>query len=760
MAETKKLPAPKKPSWIFSKGLLGDSKWRTPLIIALFFFLAIIIWSSGLSNLPFFDTSTKAPADGSIAIKVDGFGFTPFDIMFISGRGLDVDAATSIIFTTSQGEVLTIPALRVTTDMVVVPVPPIAYDKTVGAFAPDQTSLRVVQVKKVDDKMIVKTSNQSSFFEIYPPSVPSAFTKDDAVKIPKGAISQLVIAVSVESLKSAAGKVPAENKALKASIEKNRKGMEKILVAVDKIIKNPKTTVKLPVSNGTTISLGASDLVWLDAFYSGYLGMLEKVELARNNEKTNVFISVAKAKSANACVIALLSNDLRIKQLDSIAIQFCNTIEPEVGAVVKTPDDKSFNFEYLLQTPLILALGLPEGAVKWNAEVAGWSLSKQLGIGTALSMGFSFAYERKLPDWWSLGSVLATAYAAKYNPMLAQIQFATDMWDNLCAVVPKSLGCMDTRSIILSSGQILTDLAKNQENFLYLANAMVGGKLTTLVDELYIPENAVRVEFDKIGIDKGGYSNVGGEPVTQTKPVPKTTTAPKPIPASSPAPTSPDPVKSKATCAAGYITCGQGCILSSSTCCPSGTIGCPAGSTCTSDNTCARVCKAGYEVCGKGCMIAGEICCPSGTISCPAGSTCTSDNRCALSVKSIASGCAVGYEVCGDSCMIAGRTCCPGTSFSCPGGNTCTPDNKCLSPENYAYGEPCAGGLYGTNGQCIICTSGDAYSTAINSSCSPAKDGIYCCGGTGGCLQNLATMDQSNMTPEQLREAASCGFDF
>ncbi|MDP1709552.1 MAG: hypothetical protein Q8L21_01560, partial [Candidatus Komeilibacteria bacterium] len=372
--------------------------------------------------------------------------------------------------------------------------------------------------------MAVKTSNVIAGRMISAPTMPSAFSQSG--KIPLGAITQLVVAVSIESLKSVAGKISPDNSELRATIAKTQKGMEQILLAVEKIMKNSKITVKLTSNTGGSINFGATDVTQLDAFFGGYLSMLEKAEFSLNTEKTKVIIPVASAQAVNACEAALLGNDLRIKQLDSIAIKLCKTIEPEVGSAVKLPNDESWHFEYLLQTPLLLALGLPEGVTQWNAEVAGWSVSKQVGIATVLSMGFSYAYEKKLPDWWALGSLAATIYATKYNPFLAQIQFATDMWDNLCAVFPKSWQCLDTRTIILSSLQIAKDLLDNPENLLYLANAMTGGMLQSKVDELYIPENGVSVVFDKTGKDKGGYEEV--EPVEQKD---------------SPAPTSPDPIK-------------------------------------------------------------------------------------------------------------------------------------------------------------------------------------------------------------------------
>lgn len=467
-----------------------------------------------------------APTNGSLAIGIDDFLLTPFNVLTIRGGGLDPDAATSIIFTTHLGEVITVPALKVTSAYVVVPVPPVAYNKTKGAFTPAQASVKVVQIKKEGIKMAVKTSNVIAGRMISAPTMPSAFSQ---TKIPLGAITQLVVAASIESLKSVAGKISPNNYELTATIAKTKKGMEQILLAVEKIMKNPKTTVKLTSNTGGSINFGATDVVHLDAFFVGYLGLLDQAEFSLNTEKTNIIIPVARAQTANACVESLLSNDLRIKQLDSLAIKLCNTIEPETGATVKLSDDeknKMWHFEYLLQTPLLLALGLPEGVTQWNAEVAGWSVSKQVAIGTVLSMGFSYAYEEKLPDWWALGSLAATIYATKYNPFLAQVQFATDMWDNLCAVFPKSWQCLDTRTIILSSLQITRDLIDNPENLLYLANAMTGGMLQSKVDELYIPENAVSVVFDKIGKDKGGYEEV--KPVEQKD---------------SPAPISPEPMK-------------------------------------------------------------------------------------------------------------------------------------------------------------------------------------------------------------------------
>jgi hypothetical protein len=502
----------------------------------------------------------KAPADGSIAIKIEGFGFAPFSTLAIKGGGYDKDAATAVIFTTHTGEVLTIPALEVTSDTVIVPVPPLKYDKTKGAFSPGQASLRVVQMKKTGSKLIVKTSDQSSLFMVYPPTLPSALVKDGAGEIPKGAVTQLVVAATVAGLKSAADKVPADNPELSAAILKAQAGMEKILKAAETIMKNPKTTYKLGANTGSVITMSVDDLAWLDAFYAGYLGMLEKTDFLAAKENINTLVPAASAQSQNACVTALLNNELRIKILDTVAIQFCNAIEPEAGIALKPGDERLVKWEYFLQTPLILTLALADEASKW-------SVFKQVGIATALSMGLNFAYEHKLPDWWSLGSlavgIRASHLAALGKPFLGELTFAMDMWDNLCAVFPKS-GCLDSKAIILGSGQILVDLVRNPENLLYIGREMVDGLLAPLVDAVLIPKDQSYTEFDGTGEANGGYDEVKPPvPAPKPKPTPEPKSepvvvpdpAPNPTPKPAPAPTpSCDQVKEDA-----YAKCIEGC---------------------------------------------------------------------------------------------------------------------------------------------------------------------------------------------------------
>ncbi|TSC52593.1 MAG: Uncharacterized protein LiPW39_563 [Parcubacteria group bacterium LiPW_39] len=56
---------------------------------------------------------------------------------------------------------------------------------------------------------------------------------------------------------------------------------------------------------------------------------------------------------------------------------------------------------------------------------------------------------------------------------------------------------------------------------------------------------------------------------------------------------------------------------------------------------------------------------------------------------------------------------------------------------SHTYGASCTNsagkkGLYGTNGNCLTCSSGTAVTNPINSNCSNGIAGVYCCGTAGG----------------------------
>lgn len=406
-----------------------------------------------------------APENGSIAIKVEGDDFASFNPISIRSGGLDKTAATSVIFTTRTGEVLTVPALSVTSDAVVVPAPVFAYDKTNGIFSPVLVSLKVVQAKKIGKKVIVTTSNKSVDLIIGLPAVSSnIFVEASADKIPKGAITQLFTSLAIERLKTEAEKVPADNPKLVEAVKKTQQGMEELLMAVDEIIKNPNAIVNLQMTNGTTAGLRIDDIVWLDAFYKNYLEMIEKQKTLAVREKLLGFISTAQAQSVNKCVDTLMKNDYRIKFLDSFAIKFCNAVEPEVSAIGKPKDDRNVKWENTLQVPIAVALA--------STEFGEWGLGKQIGIGTFLSIGTDFAYEKKLPDWLTMGSLglgASGSYLALVhkNPLLAELQTAIGMWDIACGALP-NMQCLDSRAILLESTKIAKDIKTHPENLLFI----------------------------------------------------------------------------------------------------------------------------------------------------------------------------------------------------------------------------------------------------------------------------------------------------
>lgn len=479
------------------------------------------------------------PANGSIAIKIEKLALTPFDVINIKGGGLDPNAATSILFTVRTKEVLAVPALEVTANELVVPVPPIAYSNTETNFSPDQVSIKVIQVKKVNGKLIVKTSNEIKGIMISAPKMPSAFTSVGAPKIPKGAVTRMFVALAVERLKLFSVKTQPATPELYLAIEKGQKGMEELLSAVEKINKNPSALAKLKTTDGGTASISAKDIAWMDAYFSAYLAVLEKQPLA-SNAGTFEFIAAANAGEESACATGMLNDKGRNPALDWFAKQACNVFEPTTGIAPK-PDDRSVRWEYLPEIPFF-ALAVP-----YIADKRGFGKPAELILSTLLSIGIDKSYSDKNIDKNTYFTLTASILAemgdakllAKYGkgvPIFSNLLLAIDIYDYACAALPK-FDCMDSRSIMQQTGQITMDLWENPENFVFLTNEMVDGLLKPLVDAALMPANSSNEAFD------GGFLKPQA-PTPTPKITPKPVQKPMPTPGSSPKPFSKEPINS------------------------------------------------------------------------------------------------------------------------------------------------------------------------------------------------------------------------
>jgi hypothetical protein len=248
----------------------------------------------------------QAPADGSLAINLEGFGFSSYEPIVIRGAGFDPAAATAVVFTTHTKQRLTVPAFKVTANEVTVPVPPLAYDEAKGAFTPVQVSLTVVQTKRNGDRLSVRSSNQSKLFMVAAPTMPRAIV-DAGSGLSKGSIAQAAMAVAVEKLRSAAGKVPEGNPELVEALAKAQKGMEELRDGIGKIKKNPRATVKLATTDGSTVSLGVDDVAKIDLIFGGYLGQVEE-RLDEAGGRKPAMIAPALAASPSECVGRVMEN--------------------------------------------------------------------------------------------------------------------------------------------------------------------------------------------------------------------------------------------------------------------------------------------------------------------------------------------------------------------------------------------------------------------------------------------------------------------
>ena len=479
----------------------------------------------------------QAPADGSLAIDVEGFVFTPFGTMVIKGAGFDPSAATAVVFTTSTKQRLTVPVSKVTATELTVPVPPLKYDDVKGAFVPDQASLMVVQIKLEGDRLKVRSSNKSHDFMISAPARPAAVVKAEGGALPKGSIAQAVMAVAVEKLKSAAGKVPEGNPELVAALAKAQKGMEELLVGIEKIKNNPQATVKLATTDGAFVTLGADDVAKIDLIFGGYLGQREERQSARFGEQTTGLVAPAQAATPGECVERVMANSNIDSRLGSVVESLCGV----TGSLAQTGDPGWVNEPYLIQA--ILTLQLAAASENWNIPL-------KVASAAALTMYFDAAIEGKLPDAGFLKGLLLAlgeevgdkALERLYGdrmPFLANLHTAIDVWDLGCKAF-KWTGCLSSHEIAVGTGDIIMDIGDG-----------IAYWLRPYVIAIIGPDQPGAVDLGPGGIKKGGYDewlgpNVTPEPylpepfTTPSGPSPKPIVpadlTPEPSPAPAPAP--------------------------------------------------------------------------------------------------------------------------------------------------------------------------------------------------------------------------------
>jgi hypothetical protein len=425
----------------------------------------------------------------NISITINKQGLIPFDLLEIAGKNLDPDAATSVIFTNREEENLTIPALSVTASSVAVAVPPLNYNKATGKFNYDVVSFKVVQIKKDGTKLTVKSSNEISGILIGAPATPSVLKRADAKNMPAGTITRAFVAIAVQSLQDAASQTPASSTKVKASLVAEEKGMEDLLSALDKYIKNPKTAIKVP-SSGGTINLDAAGVAWLDAFYSGFLGLAEERVLAAAEPAPHAFISAANAagtdcqidsgpEASATTILAQEAGCLRAKILDS-------DTEVKVRGLY---DRLNFsNNMWIIAGSLTLAL-----------VTDGLSVEAQIACSIVYSITTSYMKDGKMPDVDSLPGFWATAiggYLDKMTgvPICDYLSNSIDIFKEMCQDLQSKL-CRQVDAVVSWPGKMLLYLRDGQG------------------DALKMPDNNLVRVLDGIGSPEGGYDLVKTGPV-------------------------------------------------------------------------------------------------------------------------------------------------------------------------------------------------------------------------------------------------------
>jgi len=565
------------------------------------------------------ETAKPIPATpaGQIAITIPEPGFVPFSTLTIKGQGFDPEAATSIVYTTRAGEALFMPALKVTSNAIEAPVPLVGYSDARGAFFSDTVSVKIIQAKKVGKKLIAKTSNEVRDKVITIPPLPSVYANTGAANLPTGAVTRMFVALAVERLKAFSVKIATSTPELVAATAKGQTAMQELLAAVDKIIKNPGAIAQVKTGSGSTDYISAKDVAWIDAYYKSFLGTVEK-QIESSKPKPLTLIPAARAATEDACTSALLYEQGYNTYLLEIAKTICYIFEPSTDVGQKT-DDKWFKWEYLAEIPFF-ASSLPY----FTSE---WSKPSQILLSTFLSIEIDNALSGKSIDKNIYLTLVASIAAEMRDSRLvrlggkafwADLMLAVDIYDFACASLPTS-GCMDSRSIILQTGQIIADLWKNPENFMFLANEMVEGLFKPFVDVALLPQNSSYAEFDGTGLANGGYDEIKPTPAPPPKPAP-IPPSPKPISPTpiTPLPSPPTPKlvpKPSPTCSqvreSTYNTCvagcgeSQDCYTEYSACTPGceGTGNLLTKSNCI--NTCIGTlskCTGAVSKCNSGCL--------------------------------------------------------------------------------------------------------------------------------------------------------------
>lgn len=254
------------------------------------------------NNQSLIEEEKKQSGDDKLFISMDKQGLIPFDIMTITGGKFDPEAATTVVFNTFTEQTLSIPALSVTQDKIEVPVPPLAYDKLSGKFSLDVIKFYVIQVKKDQDEISVNTSNELAAIQVISPLTPEILKRAEAKNLPIGLITKEFVALAMKRLEYLEDELNGAGETAKEKIAQSHLGLRELITALESYIENPTEKVYISSATGERLELDREKIVWLDAFYSGFLGLAEDKDLLSRGSEASLSLGVKVAQAdTNSC---------------------------------------------------------------------------------------------------------------------------------------------------------------------------------------------------------------------------------------------------------------------------------------------------------------------------------------------------------------------------------------------------------------------------------------------------------------------------
>jgi hypothetical protein len=471
----------------------------------------------------------------------------------IDGKNFDPDAATSVIFTSKEKETLTVPALSVTPTAVAVSVPPFNYSKDTGKFNTDVVSYKVVQVKKDGKNLVVRTSNEISGIQVLAPAVPKVFQGDNAKKVPVGTMTRAFTAIASRSLADAAKHLPASSTKAVASLQAAKSAVDDLLVSLDKFIKNPNVPLKLNTSVGGLAFANADEVAYLDAFYSGYLGLAEQRQILADKKDPSSLIAAAHAEGTDCQIDSESGEDpayILTGELGCFLDKFSGVSDEAINQVF---DKSNYNSKFILILPTI-ALGIASG---------GFTIEAQLAIGIAYSLAADVAFSDEFSAADSLPGILSAI-----GDVFVELPQKLPKGFPLISVLTLTLegiyeSCTSEGPSICSKSQAL--ISEYGNNFIYLVN-----NAPDVIGYLFDNPGDFYDLITDSGVDNGGYVVVNA--VVETTPVepspapinpaPNPSPNPSPNPGPNPKPSpppSPNPVDCERIKQQNYVKCLDSC---------------------------------------------------------------------------------------------------------------------------------------------------------------------------------------------------------